>query len=188
MYFKKTDFPIDFPKETDIDLIILYGKQINHDRTLSKELDSRMMKALQAANCYSNADIITLSGAVHNQYFEGEVLHNWLIDHGVQVQRILLDLTGLDVVSETLAVVEVIAHEKFQNILILSSPNDLPRHFLSLKAAIHSHQLEGISIFPMNHLKEWRVKIPILEQTKSWQSTLRSAGIFTAEFYKPENI
>lgn len=182
-YFRKLDFPTQIPKESKIDLIILFGKQINHDGSLSNELLDRMKTALSAAVSYKQAKIITLGGAIHNQYYEGEVLHNWLTDHHIQPQRIILDLSGLDLVSETFAVLDVIRQNNYKNILILSSKNDLPRHYLSLEAAINSENLYNITLYPVNNPQNNLLEISAKEQTKSWQSTLRSAGVFSSKFY-----
>lgn len=183
-FTSKNHFKQELDSDIDIDLIILYGKKVEDNGSLSQSSQDRIREAINVSKKYEHADIIALGGAVHNKHFEAAALNDSLIENGIDSERIILDMTGLDVVIETFSVVELLTQKPYKNLLILSYSDDLPRQYLSLTAAVFEKHFTDINIYGVSHDEPQTTELSEIERLKSWHSTLRSAGVFTKAFFK----
>lgn len=177
-------FKTTLSDETDIDFIILYGERRPSSGELSADLHSRLQKTLTLANKFTEADLIALGGPVHNKHYEAVASYNWLIEHGISAERIILDMSGLDVVTQTFAIIDLVKQNQYKNLLISSNYDVLPRQFLSLYAALHENQLNDVELNGVIINDSGSVCIPDIESLKIWHTTFRSAGVFTKQFFK----
>lgn len=167
-----------------VDLIILFGKKLPSNGELSESYLSRLERTLEFSQRYPNSDIIALGGAVHNKHYEAIASYEWLIENGVSAKRVILDMVGLDVVAQTLSVIDLLQQEGYTDLLIISDSDMLPRQYLTLTAALHERHLSNVKLHGLNHEDVNHKTISRIECLKCWHSALRAAGVFTKQFYK----
>lgn len=178
------DFDDKLEDDVEIDLIVLFGKKLYKDGQFPPDLSHRLEQTLTLSRKFPKSDILSLGGAVHNRHYEAVATYNWLVDKGISEKRLILDMTGLDVPTQSMAVIDLITQNHYQNVLILSRPEYLPRHYLSLTASLNGNNLDQIQLHAINQEVIEHVDIPEREQLKIWQTTFRSAGVFTKAFYQ----
>lgn len=70
---------------------IVLGFALNSDGTMKDELVGRLETALNCAEKYPNSYILVTGGVEKNGWTEGQRMHDWLIEHGVAENRILVE-------------------------------------------------------------------------------------------------
>lgn len=70
---------------------IVLGFALKSDGTMENELIGRLETALNCAEKYPNSYILVTGGVEKNGWTEGDRMHDWLIEHGVDESRILVE-------------------------------------------------------------------------------------------------
>lgn len=169
-------------QHSTINLIILYGKSLPDSGEISPSLLTRLEKVLSLAKKNQQSDILALGGPVHNKHIEALTVYNWLSKHGIAEQRLILDMTGLDVVIQTLAVIDFLKEKPHKKLWIVSENDVLPRQFFTLRMALKENGFTDVKLTPMGTPSESSEGIPEIERLKIWHSVLRAVGIFAKDF------
>ncbi|MFE7394838.1 ElyC/SanA/YdcF family protein [Streptomyces sp. NPDC057582] len=116
------------------DAIVVFGQSPNADGTPSSGMLTRLEKALEMANRFPDAKIVTSGAAVRTQYAEGDVMADWLIAQGVAPDRIIRDTHARDTVGNSMGMVAALEPLHIHNVLAVATRQHLPRAVTTLKA------------------------------------------------------
>lgn len=70
---------------------IVLGFALKSDGTMEDELIGRLNVALNSAKKYPNSYVLVTGGVEKNGWTEGERMHDWLVDHGLSEDRIIVE-------------------------------------------------------------------------------------------------
>lgn len=87
--------PDGLPNDNSHAFIVL-GYALNSDGTMKPELEGRLQVALNSAEKYPNSYILVTGGVEKNGWTEGERMHDWLVDHDISEDRILVETEAGD--------------------------------------------------------------------------------------------
>ena len=73
------------------DAFVVLGFALKSDGTMQPELVGRLETALASAQKYPNSYILVTGGVKKNGWTEGDRMHDWLVEHGVADNRILVE-------------------------------------------------------------------------------------------------
>ena len=87
--------PDGLPNDNSHAFIVL-GFALNSDGTMKPELIGRLETALASAQKYPNSYVLVTGGVEKNGWTEGQRMHDWLVEHGVAEERILVETEAAD--------------------------------------------------------------------------------------------
>ena len=82
--------PDGLPNDNTHAFVVL-GFALKSDGTMQPELVGRLETALDSAQKYPNSYILVTGGVKKNGWTEGDRMHDWLVEHGVADNRILVE-------------------------------------------------------------------------------------------------
>ena len=82
--------PDGLPNDNTHAFVVL-GFALKSDGTMQPELVGRLETALASAQKYPNSCILVTGGVKKNGWTEGDRMHDWLVEHGVADNRILVE-------------------------------------------------------------------------------------------------
>jgi vancomycin permeability regulator SanA len=71
--------------------ILVLGRRFLPDGRPEEGVERRLLRALEETRRDPRAWVLVTGGAVHNPVVEGEAMKAWLVEHGVDAQRILVE-------------------------------------------------------------------------------------------------
>lgn len=116
------------------DVIAVFGQSPNVDGTPSEGLLSRLVKTKELAEKYPDVKIVLSGGPVKTQYTEASVMKKWLVENGIDEERLILDEMARDTPGNAIGMVEAFKELKAHNILVVGTILHLPRAVTVLKA------------------------------------------------------
>lgn len=81
---------------TNNHVFIVLGYALNEDGTMQDELIGRLNVALKSAKKYPNSYILVTGGVEKNGHTEGELMSKWLINQGIDENRIIVETKAPD--------------------------------------------------------------------------------------------
>lgn len=111
--------------------IVVLGYQLNPDGSIREELVGRLNTALSCAEKYPNAYILCTGGGTaskNKSASEAEMMGAWLIEHGLDSDRLLLENKSLTTSENAIFSCELIQkeHPEIKSIAIVSSDYHIP--------------------------------------------------------------
>ncbi|MBT2215512.1 YdcF family protein [Virgibacillus dakarensis] len=82
--------PDGLPQDNSHAFIVL-GFALKSDGTMKDELIGRLEVALNSAEKYPDSYILVTGGVEKNGWTEGDRMHDWLVDHGISEDRIIVE-------------------------------------------------------------------------------------------------
>ncbi|WP_373893796.1 YdcF family protein [Virgibacillus sp. CBA3643] len=77
--------------EDDTHAFIVLGFALKSDGTMEDELIGRLEVALNSAEKYPESYVLVTGGVEKNGWTEGDRMHDWLVDHGLSEDRIIVE-------------------------------------------------------------------------------------------------
>lgn len=75
----------------DNHVFVVLGFALNDDGTMRDELIGRLEVVLRSAEKYPNSYVLVTGGVEKNGWTEGDRMHDWLVDHGLAEDRIIVE-------------------------------------------------------------------------------------------------
>src|SRR5699024_1916352 len=75
----------------DNHVFVVLGFALNDDGTMRDELIGRLEVALRSAEKYPDSYVLVTGGVEKNGWTEGDRMHDWLVDHGLSEDRIIVE-------------------------------------------------------------------------------------------------
>lgn len=131
--------------------LVVLGYELKPDGSPKQELIGRLEVALQCAEKYPNARILCSGGVtLPNGYAEASVMAQWLIDHGVDSERIILEKKSKITVENVQFSLNLLSqeHPDITDIAIISSDYHVRIASVFFKTKI---VLDGLPISLVSH-------------------------------------
>lgn len=128
----RTDLEEDWPRDLPVDTLALYGNRLEDDGSLSQALVDRLHKTLVLAQTYPQARIIVSGGAALSPFLEADRMQAWLVNAGLDPDRIIKDPYAKDTVGNVMGFVRIMEALDSQYVVAISSLSHLARAWMSL--------------------------------------------------------
>ncbi len=180
------DGSMPLPDEITFEAIAVFGQSPKSNGQPSSGLLERLEKAKEMALKYPNAVLIVSGGPVRTEYAEADVMQKWLIENGIEKERILLDADARDTVGNAIGIVALLEERDIHQVLAVATNLHLPRAMttLSLYGDYIGYKMElygvGNGETPVENLGE---------RLYTYVCAARAAGLFSRsdfEKYKVE--
>lgn len=183
----RLDFSQDIPKEIQFDVFILHGERLKENGEMTDSAKARVQLACEMLDEFPSAKVIVCGGPVHNNYLEGLASYNYLLHLGINEQRIIMDVSTLDIVSNVVTVSEIILQQAFKNVCIVSTSDLLARRWLALTCRFKYLGLRQPVYGIAKNFGEIE-EIPDREIHSMYNTVVRSWGIFEVNFFNKYSL
>ena len=112
--------------------IVVFGQTPKENGKPSAGLLSRLERAKEIAERFPDAMLILSGGDVKTQYTEASVMRNWLVEQGIDEERILLDELARDTYGNAIGSVELCKEIDAHNVILIGTILHLPRAVTTL--------------------------------------------------------
>lgn len=110
------------PGDVDIPIIVL-GNGLNPDGSVHPNLENRLNLALEEASLRPNAPIVVTGGPTTHGFVEAQAMRDWLINHGVSEERLLVEGQAQSTVDNARFTRTLLPHA--ESITIVTSANQV---------------------------------------------------------------
>lgn len=107
--------------------IAIYGQTPKKDGAPSAGLLSRLERGLEMAQRYPNAKLILSGGDVRTEFTEASVMKQWLLEQGIDEDRLILDEKARDTYGNAIGTLEALQEMDAHSVLIVGTLLHLPR-------------------------------------------------------------
>jgi LPXTG-motif cell wall-anchored protein len=113
----------------DSHAFIVLGYSLNNDGTMTDELIGRLEVALRSAEKYPNSYVLVTGGVKKNGWTEGDRMHDWLLEHGVSEERIIVENQAPDTAGNASNSFEILYNDynNVKSVSIITSQYHLKR-------------------------------------------------------------
>lgn len=126
------------------DAIVVLANTVNPDGSISNRLKSRIDKGLELYNAHY-APLIVVSGGMGKEgYNEAQVMQQYLLEHGVPEQAIILDDTGINTQATAEHTRNMVTQKNIRSVIVVTQTYHILRsvyafHRAGVPAIYHAH-------------------------------------------------
>ncbi len=180
-----TEAPDTLPEENHT--FITLGYALSDEGEMEETLIERLNVTLEAAEAYPNSHLIVTGGVPKAGNTEAELMAEWLIDNGIDEERISQDPLATDTVENALFSMDIVQNEGFEDITLITSASHMRRALvtfneanrLMLEMADEATQREFTNIVYMDYdSEEEAYEITTEEDMSTHRDALRTSGIW----------
>ena len=131
---------VESPKEKDF--IVTLGYALNSDGTMHETLIKRLDQTCLAAIANPDAKIIVSGGVQKSGVTESYLMKKWLIEKGIDANRIIPEDKSKDTVDNALNSVEILKVNNAKNIILITSASHIRRAKTIFEEAISNAGME----------------------------------------------
>lgn len=131
---------VESPKEKDF--IVTLGYALNSDGTMHETLIKRLDQTYLAAIANPDAKIIVSGGVQKSGVTESYLMKKWLIEKGIDANRIIPEDKSKDTVDNALNSVEILKVNNAKNIILVTSASHIRRAKTIFEEAISNAGME----------------------------------------------
>ena len=159
------------------ELICVCGYVLNKDGTIHPVLKNRLDKALELAFKNPTAILLLSGGAVQNKYNEAYEMKRYLVERGVDEDRLVALDKAKDTVGNIIEFTEYIQSGHFDSMCIVTSKVHLPRAWMTLKIGLDqiNYQTSLAGAAPNEPVPK---EMMAIEHKLNYQTLFRIAGLF----------
>ncbi|WP_232699861.1 YdcF family protein [Brevibacillus daliensis] len=187
--YMKTTLNKDVPKglpQKDHAIVIL-GYALADDGTMREPLIGRLEAGLTLAKQYPNSTIIVSGGVPKNGVTEADAMSKWLIEKGVDKNRIILENKATDTVENALFSISIMEREGLKDMTLVSSASHMRRgltvfkeasdHYAKLMGKEADRKFTNMVFLDYKSLEEAH-QVPNEEKMVIYRDLLRTSGIW----------
>ncbi|HAJ69811.1 MAG TPA: hypothetical protein DCO62_01070 [Alkalibacterium sp.] len=180
-----TEAPDTLPEENHT--FITLGYALSDEGEMEETLIERLNVTLEAAEAYPNSHLIVTGGVPKAGNTEAELMTEWLIDNGIDEERISQDPLATDTVENALFSMDIVQNEGFEDITLITSASHMRRALVTfneanrllLEMADEATQREFTNIVYMDYdSEEEAYEITTEEDMSTHRDALRTSGIW----------
>lgn len=172
------------PDGITFDAIVVFGQSPKSNGKPSSGMIERLEKTKEMALQYKDAWVIVSGGPVRTEFAEADVMQEWLIENGIEKERILLDAQARDTVGNAIGIVSLLEEKDAHSVLAVATNLHLPRAMTTL--SFYSNQVG----YKMELIGVGNGEIPVEnkgEQLYTYVCSARAARLFSkSDFEKYE--
>jgi vancomycin permeability regulator SanA len=162
-------------------MIVALGYALAKDGTPEKPLLDRLDVALKAAQANPSARIMVTGGQPQSGVTEGDVMTKWLVDKGVDRDRILIEDKSKDTVGNVLNVANLLNRHTADTVILVTSASHMRRARTLLEEEFRQYDLDT-QIVPVVALDapsvEEAAKVSQDERLVIYRDLMRVSGIW----------
>lgn len=133
---------LDVPTVPGKVMIVALGYALAKDGTAEKPLLDRLEVALKAAQANPTARIMVTGGQPQAGVTEGDVMTKWLVERGIDRDRILIEDKSKDTVGNVLNVANLLKRHTADTAILVTSASHMRRARTLLEDAFRQYDLE----------------------------------------------
>lgn len=172
---------LDIPKAGGRVTIVILGFALAKDGTAQKPLLDRLDLGLKAAQAYPNARVMVTGGQPQAGLTEGDVMMKWLVEKGIDRDRILIEDKSKDTVGNMLNVANLLKRHRADSVVLVTSASHMRRSRVLLEDAFRQYKL-GAPVLPVSALDfpsvEEAAKLTRDERLVVYRDLLRVSGFW----------
>jgi vancomycin permeability regulator SanA len=172
---------VDVPTVPGRVMIVTLGYALAKDGTAEKPLLDRLDVALKAANANPTARIMVTGGQPQVGVTEGDVMTKWLVEKGVDRDRILIEDKSKDTVGNVLNVANLLKRHTADAVILVTSSSHMRRARTLLEDAFRQYDIDA-PILPVVALDapslEEAAKVSKDERMVIYRDLMRVSGLW----------
>lgn len=162
-------------------MIVTLGYALAKDGKAEKPLLDRLDVALKAANANPSARIMVTGGQPQAGLTEGDVMTKWLVEKGIDRDRILIEDKSKDTVGNVLNVANLLKRHTADAVILVTSSSHMRRARTLLEDAFHQYDISA-PILPVVALDapslEEAAKVSKDEKMVIYRDLMRVSGLW----------
>lgn len=131
-----TEVPGDLP-EQDHAFVVL-GYALSDEGEMEEPLLDRLEVALTAAEQYPQSQLIVSGGVPKNGVTEADVMYDWLVENGIEAERIHKEDLATDTVENGLFSLAIAEEEGVEDVTVISSATHMRRALVIFNEVNHA--------------------------------------------------
>lgn len=176
--FKTEAYNIENPNN----VIVTLGYALGKGGVMEKPLIKRLEQTLKLAQLNPNMPIIVTGGVQQGGVTEGYVMKKWLVEKGINPDRIHIEDLAKDTVGNALYSVKIMKELGAKNLTIISSATHMRRAIavfkeMSVTEGLELDNITNLVYFDYNNLDE-AYQIPEKEKLVIYRDMMRASGIW----------
>lgn len=166
---------------------ITLGYALSDEGEMEETLIERLNVTLEAAEAYPNSHLIVTGGVPKAGNTEAELMADWLVENGIDEERISQDPLATDTVENALFSMDIVQNEGFEDITLITSASHMRRALVTfneanrllLEMADEETEREFTNIVYMDYdSEEEAYDITTEEDMSTHRDALRTSGIW----------
>lgn len=117
--------PTGLPSEKHV--IVTLGYALSDEGEMQETLVERLKVTLEVAKAYPDAVLIVTGGVPKNDHTEAERMYDWLVEQGIDENRIRKEALATDTVENALFSMDIIREEGLQDVTLITSASHMRR-------------------------------------------------------------
>ncbi|MGH6862372.1 MAG: ElyC/SanA/YdcF family protein [Phyllobacterium sp.] len=162
-------------------MIVALGYALAKDGTAEKPLLDRLDVALKAAQANPDARVMVTGGQPQAGVTEGDVMMKWLVERGIDRDRILIEDKSKDTVGNVLNVANLIRRHTADNVILVTSSSHMRRAQTLLEDALDQYDIDA-DVLPLVALDapsiEEASKVSDDERLVIYRDLMRVSGLW----------
>ena len=162
-------------------MIVTLGYALQKDGTADKPLLDRLDVALKAARANPAARVMVTGGQPQAGVTEGDVMMKWLVENGVDRDRILIEDKSKDTVGNVLNVANLLKRHSADSVILVTSSSHMRRARTLLEDALKQYDISA-SVVPIVALDaptaEEAAKVSNDERLVIYRDLMRVSGLW----------
>lgn len=168
--------------ENPNNVIVTLGYALGKGGVMEKPLIKRLEQTLKLAKLNPEMPIIVTGGVQQGGVTEGYVMKKWLVEKGINADRIYIEDLAKDTVGNALYSVKILKELKAKNITIISSATHMRRAIsvfkeMSVTEGLELDNITNLVYFDYNNMDE-AYQIPQKEKLVIYRDMMRASGIW----------
>src|SRR5919112_205861 len=172
---------VDVPSVPGKVMIVTLGYALAKDGTAEKPLLDRLDVALKAAQANPTARIMVTGGQPQAGVTEGDVMMKWLVEKGIDRDRILIEDKSKDTVGNVLNVANLLKRHTADAVILVTSSSHMRRARTLLEDAFRQYDISA-PILPIVALDapslDEAAKVPKDERMVIYRDLMRVSGLW----------
>lgn len=168
-------------KKENADFIITLGYVLNDNGTMSDVLIGRLEQTYKAALLNKDAKIIVTGGVQKTGITESYIMKNWLIEKGIETDRIIIEDKARDTVENSLYSADILKKYNAKKVILITSASHIRRGTALLQEAGNN---VGMNLLISNLVymdfknEEEAMKVDTNEKLVIYRDLFRVSGIW----------
>ncbi len=171
------DVPVLGEKST----IVILGYALAEDGTMREPLMQRLEIGLKAAKANPNARVMVTGGQPQSGVTEGDMMMRWLVEQGIDRDRIMVEDKSKDTVGNMLNIANLLNRHTTDDVILVTSASHMRRAKTVLQDALDQYGLDA-PVHPLIALDfdsiEEASKVSDSEKLVVYRDMLRVSGIW----------
>ena len=121
----ETEIPNNLSENNHV--FIVLGYALSDEGEIQEPLEERLKVAEKAAKTYPDSKIIVTGGVPKQGITEAEVMFDWLVENGIDEERIIKENMATDTIENALFSMDIVDREELEDVTLITSATHMRR-------------------------------------------------------------